>query len=171
MEVQYLPSESQWAELRFGQLKSLSVLNTAMAVTIDAGEWNDIHPLGKKVVGERLALAARKLAYGNEKIVYSGPVFRSSVQDGDRIIIEFDHIGSGLVVKGGGDLNQFAIAGADRKFVWAEAIIEDNRVIIRSDEIKSPVFVRYAWADNPDGANLYNIEGLPASPFEATILK
>ena len=79
MEVQYLPSESQWAELRFGQLKSLSVPNTAMAVTIDVGEWNDIHPLEKKVVGERLALAARKLAYGNEKIVYSGPIFKSSV--------------------------------------------------------------------------------------------
>jgi sialate O-acetylesterase len=171
MEVQYLPSESQWAELRFGQLKSLSVLNTAMAVTIDVGEWNDIHPLEKKVVGERLALAARKLAYGNEKIVYSGPVYRSSVQDGERIIIEFDHIGSGLVVKGGGYLNQFAVAGADRKFVWADAIIEDNHVIIRSDEIKSPVFVRYAWADNPEGANLYNIEGLPASPFEVNLNK
>jgi sialate O-acetylesterase len=171
MEVQYLPSESQWAELRFGQLKSLSVLNTAMAVTIDAGEWNDIHPLEKKAVGERLALAARKLAYGNDKIVYSGPIYRSAIRDGDRIIIEFDQIGSGLVVKGGGELNQFAIAGADRKFVWAEARIENNHVIVRSDEIKSPVFVRYAWADNPEGANLYNKEGLPASPFEATIMK
>ena len=87
MEVQYLPSESQWAELRSGQLKSLSVANTAMAVTIDVGEWNDIHPLEKKVVGERLALAARKLAYGNEKIVYSGPVYRSSVKVADSIII------------------------------------------------------------------------------------
>jgi sialate O-acetylesterase len=169
MEVQYLPSESQWAELRSGQLKSLSVLNTAMAVTIDVGEWNDIHPLEKKVVGERLALAARKLAYGNDKIVYSGPIYKSSVRDGDRIILEFDHVGSGLVVKGGGDLNQFAVAGADRKFVWAEAKIEYNHVILRSDEIKIPVFVRYAWADNPEGANLYNIEGLPASPFEADL--
>ena len=171
MEVQYLPSESQWAELRFGQLKSLSVPNTAMAVTIDIGEWNDIHPLEKKVVGERLALAARKLAYGNEKIVYSGPIYKSFIKDGDRIIIEFDHIGSGLVAKGGGDLNHFAIAGADRKFVWAEARIDNNRVIVWSDEIKSPVYVRYAWADNPESANLYNIEGLPASPFGATILK
>jgi len=171
MEVQYLPSESQWAELRFCQLKSLSVPNTAIAVTIDIGEWNDIHPLEKKVVGERLALAARKLVYGKEKIVYSGPIFRSAVQDGDRIIIEFDHIGSGLAIKGGGDLNHFAVAGTDRKFVWAEARIEDNHVIVRSDEIKGPVFVRYAWADNPEGANLYNIEGLPASPFEATVLK
>ncbi len=171
MEVQYLPSESQWAELRFSQLKSLSVPNTAMTVTIDVGEWNDIHPLEKKVIGERLALAAGKLAYGNEKIVYSGPIFRSAVQDGDRIKIEFDHIGSGLVLKGGGDLNHFVIAGADRKFVWAEAKIENNHVIVWSDEIKDPVYVRYAWADNPEGANLYNIEGLPASPFEAIIMK
>ncbi len=171
MEVQYLPSESQWAELRSGQLKSLSVPNTAMAVTIDAGEWNDIHPLEKKVVGERLALAARKLAYGNDKIIYSGPVYKSSVKDADSIKIEFDHIGSGLAIKGGGDLNYFAIAGADKKFVWAEARIENDHVIVWSDEIKNPVFVRYAWADNPESANLYNIEGLPASPFESTIIK
>lgn len=167
MEVQYLPSESKWAELRYGQLKSLSVINTAMAVTIDVGEWNDIHPLEKKVVGERLALAARKLAYGDEKIVYSGPIYRSSVKEADSIKIEFDHIGNGLKIKGVGDLNYFAIAGADRKFVWAEAKIHDNHVIVWSDEIKDPICVRYAWADNPAGANLYNIEGLPASPFEA----
>jgi sialate O-acetylesterase len=167
MEVQYLPSESQWAELRSGQLKSLSVPNTAMAVTIDAGEWNDIHPLEKKVVGERLVLAARKLAYGDEKIVYSGPVYKSSSKVADSIMIEFDHIGSGLVVKGSGDLNYFAIAGADRKFVWAEARIQNNHVVVWSNEIKNPLYVRYAWADNPEGANLYNIEGLPASPFEA----
>jgi len=171
MEVQYLPSESQWAELRFGQLKSLSVPNTAMAVTIDVGEWNDIHPLEKKVVGERLALAARKLAYGNDKIVYSGPIYKSSAKEADSIKIEFDHIGSGLATKGGGDLNYFAIAGADKKFVWAEARIYNNHVIVWSGKIKDPVYVRYAWADNPEGANLYNFEGLPASPFEATILK
>jgi len=171
MEVNYLPSESQWAELRFSQLKSLSVPNTAMAVTIDAGEWNDIHPLGKKVVGERLALAAMNLAYGNDKIVYSGPIFKSAVLDSNRIILEFDHTGSGLMVKGGGDLYHFAIAGADRKFVWAEAVIKENNVIVSSDEIAEPQYVRYAWADNPEGANLYNIEGLPASPFEAGLNK
>jgi sialate O-acetylesterase len=171
MEVQYLPSESQWAELRFSQLKSLSVPNTAMAVTIDAGEWNDIHPLEKKVIGERLALAARKLAYGNDKIEYSGPVYKSCVKEGDSISIDFNHIGSGLTIKGGGDLYYFTIAGADRKFVWADAKIINNHVIVRSDEIKDPVYVRYAWADNPEGANLYNMEGLPASPFEATLNK
>lgn len=171
MEVRYLPSESQWAQLRFGQLKSLSVPNTAMAVAIDAGEWNDIHPLEKKVVGERLALAARKLAYGNEKIVYSGPIYKSCIIEADSMKIEFDHVGSGLTTKGGGDLNYFAIAGADKKFVWAEARIKNNHVVVWSSEIKDPIYVRYAWADNPEGANLYNIEGLPASPFEATILK
>lgn len=168
MEVQYLPSESQWAELRFSQFKALSVPNTAMAVTIDAGEWNDIHPLEKKVVGERLALAARKLAYGNEKIICSGPVYKSSFKDADSIKIEFDNVGSGLVAKGGGDLNCFAIAGADKKFVWADTRIQNNRVVVWSSEIKNPVYVRYAWADNPEGANLYNREGLPASPFETT---
>ena len=168
MEVQYLPSESNWAELRFAQLKSLSVPNTAMAVTIDAGEWNDIHPLEKKVVGERLTLAARKLAYGDEKIVYSGPIFRSITKKGDKLIIDFDNTGSGLMVKGGGYLNYFAIAGADKKFVWADAVIENNQVVVWSNEIPDPLWVRYAWADNPESANLYNIEGLPASPFEGT---
>jgi sialate O-acetylesterase len=168
MEVQYLPSESQWAELRSGQLKSLSVENTAMAVTIDVGEWNDVHPLEKRVVGERLALAARKLAYGDQNIVYSGPLYRSSVKVADTIIIQFDHMGSGLKINGTGELNYFAIASADRKFVWAEAKIVKNTVVVWSDEIKNPMFVRYAWADNPAGANLYNIEGLPASPFEAS---
>jgi sialate O-acetylesterase len=171
MEIRYLPSDSQWAELRSDQLMSLSVPNTAMAVTIDIGEWNDIHPLEKKVVGERLALAARKLAYGNDKIVYSGPIYKSDFKEADSIQIEFDHIGSGLTIKGGGDLNHFAIAGQDRKFVWAETKIYNNTVIVWSEEIKDPLNVRYAWADNPEGANLYNIEGLPASPFEATILK
>lgn len=171
MEVQYLPSESQWAELRFSQLQSLSVPNTAMAVTIDVGEWNDIHPLEKNVVGERLALAARKLAYGEDSIVYSGPLFKSAVKKGSKIIVEFDHIGSGLVVEGGGDLYYFAVAGTDKKFVWAKAAIENNHVLVWSDEVSDPVYIRYAWADNPEGANLYNKEGLPASPFEAVITK
>jgi sialate O-acetylesterase len=140
-----------------------------MAVTIDAGEWNDIHPLEKKVVGERLALAARKLAYGNDKIVYSGPLYKSMTKKGDNLIIEFDHTGSGLKIKGGGDLKHFALAGADRIFVWADAVIENNHVVVRSDEIPDPVYVRYGWSDNPECANLYNAEGLPASPFEAII--
>ena len=169
MEVQYLPSESQWAELREGQRKALSVSNTAMIVTIDVGEWNDIHPLEKKVIGERLSLAARKLAYGDNSIVYSGPMYKSSRIEGNKIIITFDHIGTGLIAKGGGELNYFAVAGEDKKYVWAEAEIKDNQVIVWSDMVTDPMYVRYAWADNPESANLYNKEELPASPFEAIL--
>jgi sialate O-acetylesterase len=164
-EVQYSPSESQWAELREAQLDALSVPNTAMAVAIDAGEWNDLHPLDKKDVGERLALGAEKLAYGDTSVVASGPIFQAARVDGDRIILSFTGIGSGLMVKGGGELQQFAIAGEDKKFVWADARIDDGRVIVSSPDVAQPMYVRYAWADNPEGANLYNKEGLPASPF------
>jgi sialate O-acetylesterase len=165
MEVNYSPSESGWAELREGQLKSLSVPNTAMAVTIDAGEWNDIHPTNKKTVGERLALGAERLAYGETNLIASGPVFESAKVDGSRIVITFSHTGSGLTAKGGGELAYFAVAGSDKKFIWANAVIEGNTVVLSNPEVPHPMYVRYAWADNPDGANLYNKEGLPASPF------
>ena len=164
MEANYLPSESQWAELREAQLKTLSVPNTAMAVAIDLGEWNDIHPDNKKDVGERLALAAQKVAYG-EKIVYSGPVYQSSKTEGNKIILTFDHIGSGLVTNDGEELSEFAIAGADKKFVWAKAKIDGDKIIVWCDAVTNPQYVRYAWADNPVNPNLYNKEGLPASPF------
>jgi sialate O-acetylesterase len=169
METQYLPSESDWAVLRAGQLKSLSVPNTAMAVAIDLGEWNDIHPLNKKDVGERLAVAAEKLAYGNDRIVYSGPVSERAERKGSRIVITFIHTGSGMIAKGDHQLNQFAIAGKDKKYVWANATIEGDKIIVWSDDVNEPVSVRYAWADNPEGANLYNMEGLPASPFEISV--
>ena len=165
MEVQYSPSESQWAELREAELDALSVPNTGMAVTIDIGEWNDIHPLDKKDVGDRLALAAERIAYGDSSVVASGPIYQSARVDGNKIILSFTGIGSGLMVKGGGELQQFAIAGADRKFVWADARIEGDQVIVSSPDVPIPYYVRYAWADNPEGANLYNKEGLPASPF------
>ncbi len=165
MKADDQPSESNWAEMREAQLKTLSVPNTGMAVTIDVGEWNDIHPLNKKPVGERLALIAQKLAYHDEQIVYSGPIYRSMQIKGKQIILTFTNTGSGLAVKDGGDLKQFAIAGADKKFVWAKAKIADNRVVVWNDRIKNPIAVRYAWADNPEGANLINKEGLPASPF------
>ncbi|CAM3817753.1 sialate O-acetylesterase [Mucilaginibacter galii] len=164
-ETQYSPTESQWAELRESQLMALSVPHTAMAVNYDAGEWNDIHPLNKKDVGERLALAARSVAYHDTKVVPMGPIYQSATVEGNRIIVTFNNIGSGLMAKGGGELNYFAIAGADKKFVWAKAAIEGNKVIVSSDDIPNPMYVRYAWADNPEGANLYNKEGLPASPF------
>jgi sialate O-acetylesterase len=164
MDYNYLPSESQWAQLRESQLKSLSVPNTGMAVAIDLGEWNDIHPDNKKDVGERLALIAKKLAYG-ENIISSGPLYQSATIDGNKIIISFTNTGSGLMTNDGEALSEFAIAGADKKFVWAKAIIEGDKIILSSEEIINPAYVRYAWADNPVNANLYNKEGLPASPF------
>jgi len=165
MEVQYSPGESQWAEIREAQLRSLSVPRTAMTVAIDAGEWNDIHPLDKKDIGERLALAAENLAYGDKSVEDSGPLYESASVEDKAIVVRFTHVGGGLVVKGGGELGQFAIAGADRRFVWAKARIEGNTVVVSGEGVQNPVFVRYAWADNPEGANLYNMEGLPASPF------
>jgi sialate O-acetylesterase len=164
-EVQYLPSESPWAVLREAQLKTLSVPNTGIAVAIDLGEWNDIHPMNKKDVGIRLALAAEHVAYSEKNIVYSGPIYQSSKTVDNKIIISFNNIGSGLITNDGEELNQFAIAGADKKFVWAKAKIDRDKVIVWSDKIANPMYVRYAWADNPDGANLYNKEGLPASPI------
>ena len=164
MDYNYLPSESQWAGLRESQLRSLSVPNTAMVVAIDLGEWNDIHPDNKKTVGERLALAAEKLAYG-ENIIYSGPLFKSSKVEGNKITISFSSIGSGLMTNDSEELSEFAIAGADKKFVWAKAKIEGDKIIVWNDAVVSPMYVRYAWADDPVNPNLFNKEELPASPF------
>ena len=165
MDAKSEPSESNWALTREAQLKTLSLQNTAMAVTIDIGEWNDIHPLDKKDVGNRLALAAEKVAYGDDTINYSGPIYKSIEIDGNKIILSFENANGGLIAKNGGELKGFSIAGADKNFVWAQAKIENNRIIVWSNEISNPVAVRYAWADNPDGANLINKGGLPASPF------
>jgi len=164
MDYNYLPAESNWAILRESQLKSLSVPNTAMAVVIDLGEWNDIHPDNKKDVGERLALAAMKSAY-KENITYSGPLYASSVIQGNKIIISFTNTGGGLIAIDGDTLSAFAIAGTDKKFVWANAKIEGDKVIVWNDGITRPQYVRYAWADNPVNPNLFNKEKLPASPF------
>ncbi len=165
MEAKNEPSESNWAQLREAQLKTLSVPNTAMAVITDIGEWNDIHPLNKEDAGKRLALAAQKVAYGDNKVIYSGPIYQSMKIEGNKIIITFTNIGSGLIAKGGDELKYFAIAGADKKFVWAKAKIEKNKIIVWNDQVTNPVAARYAWADNPEGANLYNKDGLPASSF------
>ena len=170
MEVQYSPSESQWAELRESQRKVLSVPNTVMAVTIDLGEWNDIHPLNKKAVGERLALGAEKIAYGDKDLVSSGPVLESAEAEDNKIVLKFTDIGGGLITRGNDNISGFAIAGADKKFVWAQVTIQGNKVIVWNDHIVKPVYVRYAWADNPYNFDLlYNKEGLPASPFEVNI--
>lgn len=165
MDMDYLPAESQWAQLREAQLKTLAVPNTAMAIAIDLGEWNDIHPDNKKDVGLRLALLARKMVYGEKQLVASGPLYQSQVIENNKIILQFSNIGSGLISNDGEPLRQLAIAGADKKFVWAKAEIQGDKVIVWSERVASPLYVRYAWADNPDGANLCNKEGLPASPF------
>ena len=165
MEAKDQPGESDWAMTREAQLKTLSLPNTGMAVISDIGEWNDIHPLNKEDVGKRLALWAEKLAYGDQQVVYSGPLYQNMKVQGSKIILQFTSTGSGLMAKGGRELKYFAIAGADKKFVWANATIEGNKVIVWSNQVPSPVAVRYAWADNPEGANLYNKEGLPASSF------
>lgn len=164
MESSNQPQESNWAALREAQRKTLSVPKTAMAVATDIGEWNDIHPLNKKDVGDRLALAARNMVYG-EDLVYSGPLISSAIRNNEKVQLEFDHIGSGLMA-GNGLLQGFAIAGSDQNFVWANAQIDGNRVIVWSDEIDHPETVRYGWANNPESANLFNLEGLPASPFQ-----
>ena len=118
----------------------------------------------KKDVGDRLALAAEKIAYG-ENIVYSGPIYQSQQIDRNKIILSFSNIGSGLITNDDEELSEFAIAGADKKFVWAKAKIEGDKVIVWSDAVLNPKYVRYAWADDPVNPNLFNKEGLPASPF------
>src|SRR5690606_16817264 len=168
MEATYHPSESNWAALRDAQRKTLSEPNTAMAVAIELGEWNDIHPGNKKPVGERLALAAQKLAY-HDDIVYSGPLFKSASAEGNKVRIAFDHVGSGLIAGDNGEVRRVALEGEEKQFVWAEAKIENNTIVAWSHKIAYPVYVRYAWADNPVGANLRNKEGLPASPFEGQV--
>ena len=134
-----------------------------MAVIIDIGEANDIHPKNKQDVGKRLALWALAKTHG-KAIAYSGPLYKSMRVRGDKIILRFDHVNGGLVAGGGEPLRGFAIAGEDRKFIWADAEIDGDTVVVRSDKVSKPVAVRYAWANNPV-CNLYNGAGLPASPF------
>jgi len=161
------PGDSTWAELREAQtMTAESLPNSGQALAIDIGEAKDIHPKNKQDVGHRLALAARKIAYG-QNIVYSGPMYKAMKVEGNKIILSFKHVGGGLISKGG-PLKQFAIAGKDKKFAWANAKIEGDKVAVWSDKVKNPVAVRYAWANNPEGCNLYNKEGLPAVPFGLT---
>ncbi|KIC93055.1 9-O-acetylesterase [Flavihumibacter solisilvae] len=165
MQADSLPAESEWAELREAQHQALSLPQTGEAVIIDIGEAKDIHPRNKQDVGMRLALAAEKVAYQKD-IVYSGPVLAGMKKEGNRILLQFTNTGGGLVAKDRyGYLKGFAIAGTDKKFIWAKAEIKGDNVIVYNNTISSPVAVRYAWGDNPDDANLYNKEGLPASPF------
>ena len=164
------PEEDEWAELREAQFFTLrNVRNTGMAVTIDIGEENNLHPKNKQEVGRRLALNAFKLAYGQD-VECSGPLFKSMKIEGSKIRLFFDHVDGGLVFRrpsvskfpGAGD--GFAIAGVDRKFVWADAVIDGETILVNSPQVARPVSVRYAWARNPV-CNLVNKAGLPASPF------
>lgn len=151
---------------REAQLQNLSIPNTAMVVAIDNADPNDmnnVHPKNKQEIGRRLALAAEAIAYGDKKIVYSGPVYDKMETNGNNIILHFKHTGSGLVAKDG-YLKGFAIAGADKKFVWATAKFDGNTVVVSSPEVAQPVAVRYGWGNNPP-TSLYNKENLPASPF------
>ena len=166
MKAPEQPGESDWAELREAQTKTLALPNTGMAVAIDIGEANDIHPRNKQDVGKRLALNALKVAYAKD-VVHSGPMYSSVEFKDDRAIVSFSETGSGLKAKDKyGYLKGFAVAGADRRFYWARAEVLDNKtVVVYSEEVPNPVAVRYGWANNPDDVNLYNGEGLPANPF------
>jgi len=151
-----------WAFVREAQRRTLSVTSTAMAVTIDIGDPDNVHPADKQTVGARLALAARAIAY-RENVEYSGPLFRQTGIEGDAIRIWFTHAEDGLLAKGG-PLQGFEIAGDDHRFAFAEGRIEDNTVVVSNHEVESPKFVRYGWQNAPT-VNLYNSAGLPASPF------
>ena len=165
-----------WARVRAAQNKALAIPDTGMAVIIDIGEANDIHPRNKYDVGARLARWALARDYGQKDVVVSGPLFREMKIEGDKARLCFDHAAPGLMVgkKDGrapavenkdGKLRRFAVAGTDKVWQWAEAVIDGETVVVSSPKVKEPVAVRYAFSMNPEGANLYNREGLPASPF------
>lgn len=157
------PGESNWAELREAQLWATKTMpKVALAVITDVGEKDDIHPTKKEPVGERLALAARGIAYG-EKVEYSGPVYKNMSVKGGEATLRFEHGESGLEARGG-ELKGFALCGPDKKFVWASAEIRWNQVVVSSPQVPQPVAVRFGWADYPV-VNLWNKAGLPASPF------
>ena len=167
MAVKDEPSDSAWAELREAQLMTLALPDTGMAVIIDIGEANNIHPKNKQDVGKRLAFWALARSYKKE-VVYSGPIYKSmkveQIEGKSQIRLSFDHVGGGLVARGDEVLKGFAVAGEDKKFVWADAKVDGPTIVVSSDKVSKPVAVRYAWADNPV-CNLYNKEGLPATPF------
>jgi len=164
-----------WARLREAQVDTLKVDNTGMACIIDIGEANDIHPKNKQDVGARLALWALAKDYGKD-VVYSGPLYKDMKIEGSKIRISFDHVGSGLMVgkkdgkkptaeAKGSELKWFSVADAEQNWHWAKAVIDGDTVVVSCDKVEKPVAVRYAFTMNPEGCNLYNKEGLPASPF------
>ncbi len=161
------PNGGGWmAVVREGQLQTLAVTNTDMVVAIDIGDANNIHPKNKQEVGSRLALAARALAY-HESIPCSGPIYDSMTIEGSTIHLRFKNTDGGLVARGD-KLIGFTIAGEDNKFVWADAKIDGDTIVVSAPQVAKPVAVRYGWADNPP-VNLYNGVGLPASPFRTDV--
>lgn len=164
MEEQSNPAEEEtWPELREAQSMALSLPQTGMAVTIDIGEADDIHPRNKKDVGFRLALSALGITY-ERPVVPAGPLYRAFEIEEDEIRIRFENAAEGLKTRDNGPVKGFAIAGKDRVFYWGNAVIEGSEIVVSSPQVDAPVAVRYGWANNPT-ANLYNTEGLPASPF------
>ena len=159
------PIESEWAELREAQAMALKLPNTGMAVTVDIGDEKDVHPKNKQDVGLRLGLVARAKVYGEKKLEYSGPQYKSMQVKNGKAILKFNYTGKGLVVKGGDPLKGFYICGPDKKFYFANAKVNGKTVEVWNDNVKVPVAVRYAWANNPMGCNLFNIADLPAIPF------
>jgi sialate O-acetylesterase len=158
---------SGWAELREAQAMTLSLPNTGMAVTTDIGDPMDIHPKDKQDVGRRLALIALNNLYG-QTMEYSGPFYTSMEARGNKAVIRFTHTGSGLSTPDKyGYLRGFEIAGADQRWHYARATVEGNTVVVWQDSVPNPVAVRYGWADNASESNLFNKEGLPASPFRS----
>ena len=155
---------SRWAELREAQSETLKLPNTGMAVTTDIGNAKDIHPTNKQDIGLRLAAIAMNNIYG-KKQVHSGPTYKSQEIKGNQIILTFDNIGSGLSTPNNDELKGFEIAGADKVFHSAKAIIKDNKIIVSSDQVQNPVAVHYGWADDDTNINLFNKEKFPASPF------
>ena len=151
------------SELQEAQLLSLSTPNTGMVVTTDIGNLDDIHPKNKQDVGKRLALWALAKDYGRDKLAYSGPIYKSMKVEGDKIRLSFDHVQGGLIAEGG-SLREFTIAGADQKFMAAEAVIDGDTVVVRSTQISEPAAVRFGWGDVAQ-PNLFNKDHLPASPF------
>jgi sialate O-acetylesterase len=169
------PAGGGWGPVREGQRRALRVPHTGMAVTTDIGNARDIHPRNKQDVGKRLALWALAKNYG-KKIVFSGPLYSGMKREGAKIRISFDHVGSGLMTGkkeglapteevSGADLARFAIQDGSNNWHWAQARIDGETVVVWHDEVKDPRHVRYGYESNPAGANLYNKEGLPASPF------
>jgi sialate O-acetylesterase len=159
------PSESNWAELREAQALALKLPKTGMAVTVDIGGERELHLKNKREAGRRLAFIAEAMVYGKTNVTASGPVFSNMKTVANKVTLLFKQTSGGLIDKNGPPLKGFAIAGADKKFFWADAKIEaPDKVSVRSDKVPKPVAVRYAWAGTPD-CDLFNKAGLPAAPF------